>query len=101
MSRQTAIAKYCFECSGESHANQVLCSLTDCPLWAYRLNGSARKRKERIEYYWGKLDEQGVADFAGLSLDMPFFLKNRQLCNQIRHNRRGPSNPTWLRKKED
>jgi hypothetical protein len=63
MIRSCAIAKHCFDCSGRSYKEVILCHIFDCPLWEWR-TGSAksskayRKRMGRaLKSYPGELKE--------------------------------------------
>jgi len=101
MSRQTAIAAYCKECSGDRIVDQVLCCIQDCPLWTYRLSGPADKRRERIDHWWATLTPQEVKDFAERSQDREVFRKNKQILNHRSKRGGGRPCPTWLHKKEN
>lgn len=37
MTKTKAIKQYCYECSGSSHKDTILCHIFDCPLWQFRL----------------------------------------------------------------
>lgn len=53
MTRAKAIKKYCFDCAGDSSKEVVLCELTGCPLWPYRLGNSpdSKAYQKRLQNY--------------------------------------------------
>lgn len=57
MTRQKAIARYCFECAGDSRANHALCVLTDCPLWPFRLGVGPKAHNARVAGAWERLQD--------------------------------------------
>ena len=41
-----AIKTYCYQCSGENHAEVTRCVIPTCPLYPYRKGKSGRKRPD-------------------------------------------------------
>ncbi len=74
MTRQKAIYRHCRECSGEDRTSQVLCHLSECPLWPYRLGCSADRQRVRVEYEWSRLSAEAIKGFADLGLSRADFM---------------------------
>lgn len=51
ISRPDAVKKYCFQCSGNSNKEVVLCHIFDCPLWEWRCGNhiSTNAYKDRLK----------------------------------------------------